>query len=102
MSVLSFPTGRWEGPIPSGYGPHMVFVHERIAGRLPPFEEVKDAVRRAWGTAQREAAIEKLYATLLRRYRLELAPGQRVDVKPRITLMPKHGMRMIVRARRGA
>ena len=38
-------------------------------------------------------------ATLLRRVRLELAPGQRVDVKPRITLMPKYGMKMIVRAR---
>jgi cytochrome P450 len=38
-------------------------------------------------------------ATLLRRHRLELAPGQRVDVKPRITLVPKHGMKMIVRRR---
>jgi cytochrome P450 len=38
-------------------------------------------------------------ATILRRFRLELDPGQRVDVKPRITLMPKHGMKMIVRAR---
>jgi cytochrome P450 len=38
-------------------------------------------------------------ATLLARHRLELARGQRVDVKPRITLMPKYGMKMVVRAR---
>ena len=38
-------------------------------------------------------------ATLLQKHRLELAPDQRVDVKPRITLCPKYGMKMLVRAR---
>ena len=42
-----------------------------------------------------------ILATLARRFRLELAPGQRVDVRPRITLTPRYGMRMVVRARRG-
>jgi cytochrome P450 len=41
-----------------------------------------------------------ILATIARRFRLELAPGQRVDVRPRITLTPRYGMRMIVRARR--
>jgi len=81
-SLDSLPTGRWEGPILSGYGAHLVFVHERIAGRLPPFEEVKEAVRRAWAAAQREAAIEQLYATLLRRYTVTVEkppPGMAAD-----------------------
>ena len=42
-----------------------------------------------------------LLATLARRWRLELAPGQRVAAQPRITLVPKHGMKMRLVARRG-
>jgi cytochrome P450 len=40
-----------------------------------------------------------LLATLAQRYRLELAPGERVELAPRITLTPKRGMRMIVTSR---
>jgi cytochrome P450 len=40
-----------------------------------------------------------ILATLLQRFRFELAPDQRVEAQPRITLAPKYGMRMKVRAR---
>lgn len=43
-----------------------------------------------------------LLATLAQRYRFELVRGHRVAVKPRITLVPKHGMKMIVRGRAAA
>jgi cytochrome P450 len=35
-----------------------------------------------------------ILATLARRFRLRLAAGQRVALKPRVTLTPAHGMRM--------
>jgi cytochrome P450 len=38
-------------------------------------------------------------ATIARRWRLELVPGQKVDVDPVITLRPKHGMRMRLTSR---
>lgn len=38
-------------------------------------------------------------ATLAQRFRFELAPRQRVAIRPRITLTPKYGMRMRVRRR---
>ncbi|MBS2020420.1 MAG: cytochrome P450 [Deltaproteobacteria bacterium] len=41
-----------------------------------------------------------LLATLAQRHRLVIAPGQKVVLAPRITLTPKRGMKMIVRARR--
>jgi len=41
-----------------------------------------------------------LLATIAQRFRLELVPGQRVEPKPRVTLNPKHGVRMVARARR--
>jgi cytochrome P450 len=39
-------------------------------------------------------------AALAQRWRLRLVPGHPVDVQPIITLRPKHGMRMVVQARR--
>ena len=44
-----------------------------------------------------EAAL--ILATLAQRWRLELAPAQRIALQPQLTLRPKFGMRMIVRAR---
>ena len=40
-----------------------------------------------------------ILATLAQRHRVALAPGQALDVKPRITLTPKGGMRMLASAR---
>lgn len=40
-----------------------------------------------------------ILAALAQSFRLRLAPGQRVEERPRITLTPKHGMRMRIWAR---
>ncbi len=40
-----------------------------------------------------------ILATVLQRYRLELAPGYRLELFPSITLRPKHGVRVVVRER---
>jgi cytochrome P450 len=42
-----------------------------------------------------------LLATVAQRWRAELAAGQRVAMKPMITLRPKYGMKMVVRSRAG-
>ena len=39
-----------------------------------------------------------LIATLAQKWKLELDPGQRIDVKPQITLRPKYGMKMKISA----
>jgi hypothetical protein len=59
---------RWEGPIESGYGAHLVCVRERTEGRVPALDEVRDAVRREWANVQRQKASEQFYAGLLARY----------------------------------
>jgi len=60
--------GRWEGPIESGYGAHLVFVSARTEGGAPAFAEVRDAVRREWINARRLDANEAFYKGLLARY----------------------------------
>jgi len=67
-ALSALPPGRWQGPIQSGYGVHLVFLRERTEGRIPALEEVREAVRREWSNAQRVEANEKLYQALLERY----------------------------------
>jgi cytochrome P450 len=43
-----------------------------------------------------------ILATVLQNYRLELAPGYRLELFPSITLRPKHGVQVVVRERAGA
>jgi PPIC-type PPIASE domain len=69
-------TGQWHGPIASSYGAHLVFVSARTEGRLPALEEVRDAVRRDWANAQRLAANEQFYQTLLQRYTMTIERPQ--------------------------
>ena len=60
--------GQWQGPVESGYGVHVVFLAERTEGRLPPLEDVREAVRREWAHAQRLEAAAQFYQALLRKY----------------------------------
>jgi hypothetical protein len=60
--------GQWQGPVESGYGVHVVFLAERTEGRLPPLEDVREAVRREWTNAQQREAAGRFYQALLRKY----------------------------------
>jgi hypothetical protein len=60
--------GSWAGPIPSGYGLHLVFVRERVEGREPELDDVRDAVARDLLTARRKEQLEAMYERLLEQY----------------------------------
>jgi parvulin-like peptidyl-prolyl isomerase len=62
--------GRWEGPIPSSFGVHFVFVDERVKGSLPPLDTVRQAVQREWMNARRIEAEHSFYRTLRDRYEI--------------------------------
>jgi parvulin-like peptidyl-prolyl isomerase len=62
--------GRWQGPIPSSFGHHFLYISERIQGGLPPLDAVRQAVRREWSNARRLEAEQKLYVSLRERYQI--------------------------------
>jgi len=66
--LLTLPLGRWQGPVKSGYGLHLVHIEERNLGHLPSLGEVRDAVVREWETAKRREMKEAHYQALLSRY----------------------------------
>jgi hypothetical protein len=68
--VLSVEPGRWVGPVPSGYGLHVVYVLERREARMPALEEVRREVERELASARRRRELEAMYGRLRERYRV--------------------------------
>jgi len=67
-NVLELAPGRWEGPIRSGYGLHLVLVREKTPGRLPELSEVRAEVEREWLFARKKEMQEAIHKRLLERY----------------------------------
>ena len=63
---------RWAGPIESGFGLHLVFIEERVEGRSPQLDEVRDAVQREWLSQRRREAVDGLYDRLAENYTIEI------------------------------
>ena len=68
LAVTKLPPGSWQGPIPSGFGWHLVFVDTLIPGRVPAFEEVESDVKTAWLAEQKSKAWEKAYTEMRAKY----------------------------------
>jgi len=67
-AVLSLPTGSWQGPVPSEYGEHLVYVRDRLEGRAPQLDQVREQVRRAWVAERRAEASREFYDEMRSRY----------------------------------
>jgi len=66
--VFTLELHTWSGPIESGYGIHLVFVRERVEGRIPTLEEARAVVQREWESTTRREAKESLYQELRDQY----------------------------------
>lgn len=78
------PVGKWEGPVESGLGMHLVYVGTRTNGRLPQLDEVRDAVRSEWANDYRLEENEKFYEGLLKRYTVTVElPQPALEQNPR-------------------
>ena len=64
--------GRWQGPVESGYGVHLVLLSARNEGGPARLEAVREAVRREWMQAQQREASGKFRQTLLSKYQVTI------------------------------
>jgi hypothetical protein len=65
-------TKEWSGPIKSGYGEHMVFINDRVEGRIPSLQEVRAQVQREWLAEHQRRALEDFYKGLRDRYQVSI------------------------------
>jgi hypothetical protein len=65
-------TGKWVGPIESGYGQHLVLISNRTEGKTPPLSEVRKQVQSEWMTDEAKQTSEKFYEGLRSRYKIKI------------------------------
>jgi hypothetical protein len=75
-AVLALPVGGWQGPVPSGYGLHLVKLEVLEPRRDARLAEVRDVVAREWEAAQREEANRAFYRELRARYEVRVDTGE--------------------------
>jgi hypothetical protein len=69
-------TGKWVGPIESGYGQHLVLISNRTEGRTPPLSEVRKQVQSEWMSDEAKQTSQKFYEDLRSRYRVKIEQPQ--------------------------
>ena len=72
--LAELPQDKWNGPVASPFGLHLVQVTARIAGYDPPLAEVRAEVLAEWQHRRREDFAEQEYRRLLQGYDVVL-PG---------------------------
>ncbi len=70
--VYSLPVNRWSGPVASGYGLHLVYVHSRTAARVQPLAEAQQSVIRQWRAAKQQELNDLFYQGIQQRYEIIL------------------------------
>ena len=81
VQLLELQTGEWTGPVRSGFGVHLVFIEEKVEGRVPDLEEVRNAVERDLVAQRRRDANEKIYQRLRERYTVTIERPETADSK---------------------
>ena len=63
---------QWHGPVLSGYGTHLVFVHDLNKTPPPELTEVEEQVKQDWTNDQREKLNDQFIASLMGRYEVTI------------------------------
>ena len=72
-AVVALEPGRWEGPVRSDHGLHLVWVHERRPERAATLAEARPAVESEVAAARRRRRTDEMYERLLPRYDVVVA-----------------------------
>jgi hypothetical protein len=67
-NLLWLKSGKWEGPVRSGFGLHLVRVTKRVGVRLPELKEVREIVKRDLMFKRQKELKDAAYAKLRGRY----------------------------------
>ncbi|MFV2005003.1 MAG: peptidyl-prolyl cis-trans isomerase [Gammaproteobacteria bacterium] len=68
--IFSLPVGRWQGPVRSGYGLHLLHIENKTASSQPELAMVRDKVRNEWMNQQRRTVDKAFYDSLRQRYEI--------------------------------
>ncbi len=71
-ALVKQPVGQWVGPIPSGYGVHVVRLEALQPGGTSALDDVRPLVEREWANARRQALAKAFYDKLRAKYAIKV------------------------------
>ena len=80
-ALFGLEAGAWRGPIPSGYGWHLVFIDAIEPGRVPAFEEVEPNVKTAWLDQKQREIKRTAFDAMRSRYEVVVPALDSVDLE---------------------
>ena len=72
-TVMQLEPRQWHGPVLSGYGVHLVYVHQFQQAPPPNFEDVEQSVLEDWQKEQQDQFNAEFYESLKSRYDIVIA-----------------------------
>ena len=75
-SIIELKTNEWHGPILSGYGTHIVYLHSRQKSDPPDFDKVRELVLENWLDEKKKELNDLYYKGLLARYDVVIEESQ--------------------------
>ncbi|CUK17285.1 hypothetical protein RUE5091_04096 [Ruegeria denitrificans] len=74
-ALANLEAGIWTGPIPSGYGQHLVRITETYPESMPPLADIREAALVAWRRDMAKELAQAHYQSLAAQYRVEIPEG---------------------------
>ncbi len=78
-SIIELKTNKWHGPILSGYGTHIVYLHDRQESDPPAFDEVRELVLANWIAEKKQELNDLYYQGLVARYDIVIEDSKSDD-----------------------
>ncbi|WP_170335508.1 peptidyl-prolyl cis-trans isomerase [Ruegeria arenilitoris] len=69
-ALIEMPEGQWVGPVPSGFGYHLVWIESREPAHLPAFDDIREEVLFDWRSNLKSDLSEAQFDTLKEKYDL--------------------------------
>jgi len=88
-SLTGLDPDQWHGPVLSGYGTHLVYVHNVIEPPAPVFAEVLERVTQDWRMQRSEELNEQFYTTLRDTYTVVIEQPEQPAVGEKVAAVPE-------------
>ena len=76
-ALPELPVGSWAGPVPSGFGWHLVRLQSLTPARPAALKDVRKAVERDWEIDRRQQAKQAFYDQLADKYQVIIEPSSK-------------------------
>ncbi len=80
--------GVWHGPVLSGYGVHVVYVHSKQSFPQPSLAEVRERVLNDWTTAKRKGLDDEYVARLREKYDVVIEDAEETEPTKQVERSP--------------